>query len=151
MTERSGNREAAFVRQNSRAVREAREAERTEPRACSIRYDPQSEVILVGLHGGFLFGFPPAAVPGLEEAGPAELSEGRVSPSGDGLKWDQLGVHASLGGLINEALNLREWAPRIMGQIRSEAKARAARKNGLKGGRPRSDRGVGKGAGGEGA
>jgi hypothetical protein len=37
-----------------------------------------------------------------------------------------------------DALNLREWAPRIMGQVRSEAKARAARKNGLKGGRPRS-------------
>ena len=34
-------------------------------------------------------------------------------------------------------LNLREWAPRLMGQTRSEAKARAARENGLKGGRPR--------------
>jgi hypothetical protein len=47
-------------------------------------------------------------------------------------------VDVSLKGLIMGALNLREWAPRIMGQTRSEAKARAARKNGRKGGRPRS-------------
>jgi hypothetical protein len=38
---------------------------------------------------------------------------------------------------VETAFNLREWAPRYLGQMRSEAKARAARENGLKGGRPR--------------
>jgi hypothetical protein len=61
----------------------------------------------------------------------------RISPSGDGLHWDDLDAHASLTGLMAGALNLREWAPRILGQVRSEAKARAARANGAKGGRPR--------------
>jgi hypothetical protein len=60
----------------------------------------------------------------------------RISPSGDGLHWDDLDVDVSLTGLMTRALNLREWAPRIMGQVRSEAKASAARRNGLKGGRP---------------
>jgi hypothetical protein len=89
-----------FQNQNEAAVREAREADRIEPRAGS-------------------------------------LGDVRISPSGDGLHWDDLNVDASLTGLIAEALNLREWAPRLMGQARSEAKARAARLNGLKGGRPR--------------
>jgi hypothetical protein len=61
----------------------------------------------------------------------------RISPSGDGLHWDELDAHLSLTGLMVEALNLREWAPRFMGARKSEAKAAAARQNGAKGGRPR--------------
>jgi hypothetical protein len=70
-----------------------------------------------------------------------------VSPGGTGsgsmplgIRFQQNGgdldVDVSLTGLLSRALNLREWAPRIMGQVRSEAKASAARRNGLKGGRP---------------
>lgn len=89
------------------------------------------------LSGGFAFGFPPRAVESLQGATAQGLSQVRISPSGDGLHWDRLDVDVSLKGLILRALNLREWAPRILGQIRSEAKARAARLNGRKGGRPR--------------
>ena len=124
-------------RQNERAAREAREADRVEPRAHAARYEPESALVLVRLRGGYAFGFPPERVPGLENASAEQLSKIRISPSGDGLHWGDLDAHASLTGLMADALNLREWAPRIMGQIRSEAKARAARANGLKGGRPR--------------
>lgn len=93
--------------------------------------------MLVTLRAGYVFGFSPQWVPRLENATRAELSHVRLSPSGDGLHRDDLDAHVSLTGLVTEALNLREWAPRIMGQVSSEAKARAARKNGLKGGRPR--------------
>lgn len=126
-----------FERQNEGAVREAREADRVEPRAHAARYKVESALVLVELRGGYAFGFPPERVPGLENASAEQLSDMRISPSGDGLHWDALDAHASLTGLMADALNLREWAPRIMGQIRSEAKARAARANGLKGGRPR--------------
>lgn len=126
-----------FERQNEGAVREAREADRVEPRAHAARYKAESALVLVELRGGYAFGFPPERVPGLEDASAEQLSDMRISPSGDGLHWDALDAHASLTGLMADALNLREWAPRIMGQIRSEAKARAARANGLKGGRPR--------------
>jgi hypothetical protein len=129
--------DAEFVKQNERAIRAAREADRIEPRARTVRYDLQQALVLVELRSGCTFGFPPERVFGLKDADPAELAKVELSPSGDGLHWDDLDAHASLTGLIIEALNLREWAPRIMGQVRSPAKARAARANGLKGGRPR--------------
>ena len=126
-----------FERQNERAVRAAREADRIEPRARAATYDPDRALVLVDLRSGYAFGVPPERVPGLGEATASQLSNVRISPSGDGLHWDDLDVHASLTALVADALNLREWAPRIMGQVRSDAKARAARANGLKGGRPR--------------
>ena len=126
-----------FARQNDAAVREAREAERAEPRARSVSYDAARGLVLVELASGFVFGFPPGRAPGLEAAGPEQLSWVRISPSGDGLHWDELDAHVSLNGLMEEGLNLREWAPRYLGRITSEAKSRAARENGAKGGRPR--------------
>jgi len=129
--------EAGLAQQNSAALREAREADQVEPRAEGATYDPGHGLIVVQLRGGCAFGFPPRQVDGLQGATEDQLSAIRISPSGDGLHWDDLNVDASLTGLLARALNLKEWAPRIMGQVRSEAKARAARENGLKGGRPR--------------
>jgi hypothetical protein len=138
MAKPTGTGETEFNRQNEQAIRAARDADRVEPRATAVTYDREQALVLVHLRSGFTFGFPPERISGLEGATHKQLSDVRISPSGDGLHWDNVDVDASLTGLIAEALNLREWAPRIMGQIRSEAKAKAARKNGLKGGRPRS-------------
>lgn len=126
-----------FARQNEAAVREAREADGVEPRAESVSYDAGRGLVMVALRGGLLFGFAPERGLGLEGATSEQLAAARISPSGDGLHWDELDAHLSLAGLMADALNLREWAPRLMGQIRSDAKAKAARENGLKGGRPR--------------
>jgi len=126
-----------FARQNEAAVREAREAERIEPRAAFVSYDAGRGLVLVEMTSGFAFGFAPERAAGLAGASAKQLSTVRISPSGDGLHWDELDAHVSLGGLIAEALNLREWAPRLMGRIKTEAKAKAARENGAKGGRPR--------------
>ncbi len=138
MAKRKPTTDAEFARQNEQATRAAREADRIEPRAVAVGYDRDQALILVHLRSGVAFGFPPERLPGLENATPEQLANARISPSGDGLRWDELDVHASLSGLVLDALRLREWAPRIMGRIRSEAKAKAARENGLKGGRPRS-------------
>jgi len=127
----------SFARQNEVAVREAREAEHIEPRAAFVSYDAARGLVLVEMTSGFVFGFAPERAPRLVRASAEQLSTVRISPSGDGLHWDELDAHVSLGGLISEALNLREWAPRLMGQIKTEAKAKAARENGAKGGRPR--------------
>ena len=126
-----------FARQNEAAVREAREAERIEPRAGFVSYDASRGVVLVEMTSGFVFGFPPERAPGLTGASPEQLSGVRISPGRDGLHWDELETHLSLGGLVETAFNLREWAPRYLGQMKSDAKARAARENGVKGGRPR--------------
>ena len=137
MAKAARTKDSEFEKQNEAAVREAREADRIEPRANSVRYDTSKGLLLVELRSGFVFGLPPERVSGLEGASAKELTKVRISPSGDGLHWDDLNVDASLTGLMADALNLREWAPRFMGQTRSEAKARAARLNGMKGGRPR--------------
>lgn len=129
--------DAEFERQNEAAIRESREADRIEPRAQAVTYDVRRGLVVVELRSGFAFCFPPERVAGLEGAAAADLGRVEISPSGDGLHWDELDVHASLTGLVVESLNLREWAPRLMGQVRSPAKARASRLNGLKGGRPR--------------
>lgn len=134
-----------FAALNRTAILGGQEADRVEPRADRTIYDRERDLVLVILQGGFAFGFPPGAVEGLSDAPPEELSQVRISPSGDGLHWDSLDVDVSLTGLMTGALNLRGWAPRILGQIRSEAKARAARKNGRKGGRPRTRPGPKKG------
>lgn len=140
MAKREPAYDNAFENENERAIREAREADRIEPRAHAVSYESRLGLILVELRTGVAFGFPPERVPGLDDATAEELSNVRISPSGDGLHWDELNVDASLTGLVAEALNLQHWAPRYMGQLRSEAKARAARINGLKGGRPRRSR-----------
>ena len=140
--QRRGEREVFFPGTileglNQAAILRAREANRIEPRAESATYDPKQGLVLVILRHGFAFGFPPQAIEGLQAASAQELPQVLISPSGDGLHWDGLDVEVSVTGLIMRALNLRDWAPRILGQIRSEAKASAARKNGMKGGRPR--------------
>jgi hypothetical protein len=137
MAKAARTKNSDFEKQNEAAVREAREADRIEPRANSVRYDSSKGLLLVELRSGFVFGFPPERVSGLEDASAKELAGVRISASGDGLHWEDLNVDASLTGLMADALNLREWAPRFMGQTRNEAKARAARLNGMKGGRPR--------------
>ncbi len=129
---------ATDERKNTVALREAQEADRVEPRADAVTFDPRQGLVLINLRGGWVFGFPPEQVDGLENATPTQIANIRLSPSADGIHWDDLDVDVSLTGLMARALHLQEWAPRIMGQIRSEAKARAARKNGLKGGRPRN-------------
>jgi hypothetical protein len=128
--------DAEFERQFEAATREAREADRIEPRAIALKYDATQGLVLVELRSGFVFGFPPERITGLEGATAKQLAGARISPSGDGLHWDDQDVQVSLTGLIRDALNLEDWAPRLMGQLRSVAKARAARLNGLKGGRP---------------
>ena len=126
--------DAEFERQFEAATREGREADRIEPRATAVGYDAGKGLVLVELRSGFVFGFPPERIPGLESKTAKQLAGARVSPSGDGLHWDDLDVQVSLTGLVSDALKLEVWAPRLMGQLRSEAKARAARLNGLKGG-----------------
>jgi hypothetical protein len=129
--------DSAFERENKTAVSLARKADRIEPRAAAVSYDAELRLVLVYLRNGFVFGFPPSTVSGLQRRTAKQLAAVRISPSGDGLHWDGLNAEASLTGLMRDALNLEEWAPRLMGQSRSAAKAQASRVNGLKGGRPR--------------
>jgi len=109
-------------------------------RARSARYDRRAARIIVELSNGCLFGFPAARVAALASAPPAHLAAVEVSPGGVALRWDALDVDLSVAGLLLDAVGRRQRMQelaRLAGQVTSKAKARAARANGAKGGRPR--------------
>lgn len=120
--------------------RESR-ARKAALRAQSAAFDRNAGRIVLELTNGFSFGFPVRAVAGLRRATAAQLSDVSIDPSGGVLRWDALDVDLSVPGLLFSAIGVserRRHLARLAGRVRSRAKARAARANGAKGGRPRS-------------
>jgi hypothetical protein len=119
--------------------REAR-ARKAGLRATGAYYDAATRRIVLTLTNGYLLGVPVRALPQLAGATAAQLGAVQVSPSGGMLSWDALDVDLSVPGLLLSALPRAEQArelARIAGRAKSPAKARSARENGAKGGRPR--------------
>jgi Protein of unknown function (DUF2442) len=108
-----------------------------EPRATSVRFDSDLQEIVVSLTNGGTFMFPPRLVQGLESASPQELADVELLGEGYGLHWDMLDVDYTVPGLLAGIFGTKSYMAKLAGQTRSPAKALAARKNGLKGGRPR--------------
>jgi hypothetical protein len=122
------------------ARRRARAVKASEPRAKSARYDRARGLVIVELNNGSYFGFPAKLGQGLRGASPEELAEVEVSPSGEALHWERLNADLRVPALLQGMFGTRSWMRelgRIGGRARSGAKARAARLNGAKGGRPR--------------
>ena len=128
------------LRAKFEAAREAsRIADLTEPRARDAFYDESTGRIVVELKRGASFAFPPSLYPELEGRTPQELARVEVSPSGEGLHWDEIDVHLATAGVLVTILGpsmFRAFAS-VGGKTRTERKAAAARLNGAKGGRPR--------------
>lgn len=122
------------------AAREAdRIADLTEPRARDAFYDVGTGRIVVELKLGAAIAFPPALFPELRDRTPQELARVEVSPSGEGLHWDEIDVHIATAGVLVEILGSSMFSAfaSVGGRATSERKAAAARANGAKGGRPR--------------
>lgn len=109
-------------------------------RATTAAYDAVSGRVVVELTNGYLFGFPSTSIPALAHATPVELAAVEISPGGSGLHWEALDVDLSVPGLLLSTLgpaDQRRELARLAGRATSAAKAKAARANGAKGGRPR--------------
>ena len=119
------------------ALERGRVAHQTEPRAASARHDPRSGRVVVELTNGCSFAFPAALAQGLEAAGDDALAAVEVLPGGYGLRWEALDVDLSVPGLMSGLFGTRQHMARLAGRATSPAKAKAARANGAKGGRPR--------------
>ncbi|HYW13177.1 MAG TPA: DUF2442 domain-containing protein [Longimicrobium sp.] len=128
------------LRAQFEAAREAdRIADLTEPRASDAFYDVRTGRIVVELKMGSAFAFPPALYPELQDRTPQELARVEVSPSGEGLHWDEIDVHIETAGVLVAIMGpamFRAFAS-VGGRATSERKAAAARANGARGGRPR--------------
>lgn len=129
--------EAEILAQVEAASLRARRADASEPRATAARYDPDSRRVMIELHNGCTFGFPPDLEPALAHLSADVLAGVHVTSGGRALHWEEPDVHIDVPGLIAHAIGLDAWAPKYLGARTSAAKARAARENGRKGGRPR--------------
>jgi hypothetical protein len=109
--------------------------------ADAARYDAASRRIVITLRHGLELAIPVHLLQGLADAPPASLDRIDISPEGTGLHWPDLDVDLYVPALIQGLFGTRRWMASLLGQAggraRSEAKTRAARANGLKGGRPR--------------
>jgi hypothetical protein len=74
---------------------------------------------------------------GLEGASDADLAAMEILGNGYGLHWPSLDVDLAVPDLMAGLLGTRSWMARKAGSTTSKAKAKAARENGKKGGRPR--------------
>jgi len=134
LTEETLNNEIA----QARAV--AAIADASEPRAQAAYYDLNTGRIVIELRNGATFLFPPELVQGLAGASPDNLNNVEVTPSGEGLHWEQLDVDMSIPALMVGIFSTKAWMAELGsrgGSVSSTAKARAARENGKRGGRPR--------------
>ena len=114
-----------------------------EPRAQSATYDAATGRVTVELTNECSFTFPARKVQGLHQASDYVLAAVEVLPLGLGLHPETLDVDASVPGLLAGLFGTRAWMDRqraAHGSARSPAKAAAARRNGVKGGRPRTRR-----------
>src|SRR6185436_2847470 len=101
--------------------------------------------IEIELKDGCLFAFPVADAQGLWDATDEQIATVEVADDGYALHWEELDVDFTVPGLLAGRLGSEVWMrehARRAGSTKSEAKTAAARRNGLKGGRPR---GSGKG------
>ncbi|HSU13087.1 DUF2442 domain-containing protein [Longimicrobium sp.] len=127
------------------AVERGRIADETEPRAVSARYNHDTGRIEIELRNGCLFAFPAQYGQGLRGATPEQLAAVEILGFGEALHWEEidadLGVPQLVAGVFGSKAWMRELG-RAGGKVQSDAKARASRENGKKGGRPRKTRTV---------
>jgi hypothetical protein len=132
--------EPELERQHEAAVQRGKERMATEPQASAVKYDRQSNRLVIDLKNGTTFIVPCDLVQGLRGVAPDDIAEVELLPRGAALHWEKLDVDISLAGLMFGIFGTKAWMAEIGrrgGSATSEAKAIAVRANGSKGGRPR--------------
>ena len=114
-------------------------AKAAEPRAQGARYSGTTGFLTVTLTNRATFSFPAEFVQGLRGASPAQMAKVQVSPPAKAY-YGLRSMPIAVGGILEVMIggprpDESAWPQR--GLARSDAKARAARANGSKGGRPR--------------
>lgn len=109
------------------------------PRAVSVRYDRVHDSFVIAFNNGNAFHVARKNLQGLADATSSELKDVAIEGPGTGLHWRQLDVDHYIPGLVQGVFGTRRWMSQLGregGRVKSEAKAAAARRNGMRGGRP---------------
>ena len=125
--------------QTDEATARAKKALLEEPHAKAAYYDKSHHKITVELSNGNAVTLDPVHLPELAKALRKDLEKVEITPGGIGLHWGTLDVDYRIPELVSAVLGSRAWKKQLArsgGLVASPAKAMAARRNGLKGGRP---------------
>jgi len=115
---------------------------RHEPLASEVEYKagPGLDLFVVKFTDGSRRAIPREDLQGLQSGTPEQLSRIEIVGGGTGLHWPDLDADIYVPALLRGIYGNNLWMAKIGqrgGSVRSAAKKRAARANGLKGGRPR--------------
>jgi hypothetical protein len=108
--------------------------------ALTARYLPSRRMMRVELTSGIVLLVPTHLIQGLATAPRAARGNVQVVGRGYALYWPDLDLDVSVPALLAGSFGTRAWMSelaRAAGRCTSPAKAKAARENGRKGGRPR--------------
>ena len=103
---------------------------RVFPRAEAVSFNEKRCRIHIELDNGLEFSFPIADVPGIADLKHSVLQSVVIEGAGNALRFPDADADFSLPILLEAFLGPIDWS-------RREARARASRENGKKGGRPR--------------
>lgn len=98
-----------FERQYAEAVERGKLAERTEPRAVSARYNPETRRIELELRNGCLFAFPVDIVQDLAGATDEQLAAVELWGNGHALRWEELDTDFGVPGLLEARFGNEKW------------------------------------------
>ncbi|MGI4815979.1 MAG: hypothetical protein ACRYG5_09740 [Janthinobacterium lividum] len=110
-----------------------------QPHVIRARYIASADALELVYSNGLLLRFRPRDTVLLRDIPKATLAHPYVTPGGDGLLFDDAALAVSIPGLVSKLIPLdtaRMAVAAARGRVTSPAKAEAARRNGLKGGRP---------------
>jgi hypothetical protein len=118
---------------------ETKQRDLQEPRVHRTTYDARTKMLCLAMVDGVELRVPIHSLRGFEKATPEQIAAAKIVSNGTAIHWDELDVQATVIAIIQRVMHLTSVAEnaRKAGSARSEAKSRAARENGRKGGRPR--------------
>ena len=124
-----------------RAIERAKRL-RAQPLAAEVEYRSGAglDLLILKLTDGRRHVIPREELQGLQSAPKDQIAQVEIVGGGTGLHWPSLDLDFYVPGLLRGIYGNKKWMAEIGrsgGSAKSAAKKRAARVNGLKGGRPR--------------
>jgi hypothetical protein len=105
--------------------------------ASAVRYDRKRDAIVLNMRSGAIATIPRSLIPIVGDAEQRAAADPELSPMGTSLRFPFVDADFAVVGLIRKVFDVNE-ANRIAGSTKTAARAAASRRNGRKGGRPRT-------------